>query len=302
MSTIFHRLFGKKNTKPLPQPAGEISGQEQTVPKPLPNQPAWILDPPQFLYGCAQSVGKLRSHNEDAVLSFSSSTNSDTNNMPFGLFVVADGMGGHQNGEMASSLAVRAVGSYTLGKLCDPIFSPVPTAPAESIQEIISAGVLEAHHMIVKEVQGGGTTLTAALIRGDQLTIAHVGDSRAYTVTADGVMQLLTRDHSLVKRLVELGQITEQEASYHPQRNVLYRALGQGETLEPDISTLLAPKGGYLMICSDGLWGVVPEEVISYTIMNAPHPQIACNQMVDAANQAGGPDNISVILVRVPDG
>ena len=98
----------------------------------------------------------------------------------------------------------------------------------------------------------------------DQLTIAHVGDSRAYTVTADGVMQLLTRDHSLVKRLVELGQITEQEASYHPQRNVLYRALGQGETLEPDISTLLAPKGGYLTICSDGLWGVVPRRYLLY--------------------------------------
>ena len=165
----------------------------------------------------------------------------------------------------------------------------------------MSEGILDAHRIILKEVQGGGTTVSAALLRGEQMTIAHVGDSRAYTISADGGIQVLTRDHSLVRRLIELGQITEEEASDHPQRNVLYRALGQGEPFEPDVSTYPITPGGYLLICSDGLWGVVSDEVLASITLNAVDPQDACQQMVDAANKAGGPDNISVILVRFPE-
>jgi serine/threonine protein phosphatase PrpC len=135
---------------------------------------------------------------------------------------------------------------------------------------------------------------------GEQLIVAHVGDSRAYAIYTDGSLRVLTRDHSLVKRLEELGQITADEASVHPQRNVLYRALGQGEPFEPDISTYPLPQGGYLMLCSDGLWGQVEEQVLISIIKEAKTPEIACQQMVAAANGAGGPDNISVLLVRIP--
>jgi len=113
-------------------------------------------------------------------------------------------------------------------------------------------------------------------------------------------MDVLTRDHSLVKRLVELGQITPEEAAIHPKRNVLYRALGQGEPFEPDVHSATAPNAGYLLICSDGLWGVVPETEMFRLITSAESPQQACQNLVIAANEAGGPDNITAILVRMP--
>ena len=134
-----------------------------------------------------------------------------------------------------------------------------------------------------------------------QMTLAHVGDSRAYAVYLDGRVQTLTRDHSLVERLKELGQITAEEASVHPQKSMLYRALGQGEPTEPDIFTASLPQPGYLMICSDGLWGVLDEDDIFNIITTAPNPQRACQNLIDAANSAGGPDNIAVILVRMSD-
>ena len=161
-------------------------------------------------------------------------------------------------------------------------------------------GVLEAHKAILKQASGGGTTLTAALIVGEQITIAHIGDSRAYAISRDGKMEVLTRDHSLVKRLEELGQITSEEAAIHPQRNVLYRALGQGEPFDPDIITAPMPEGGFLLLCSDGLWGAVPQEEMLKLITSNQSPFEACRLMVEAANKAGGPDNISAVLARLP--
>ncbi len=104
-----------------------------------------------------------------------------------------------------------------------------------------------------------------------------------------------------MKRLIELGQITEEEAYVHPQRNVLYRGVGQGEPFEPDVSTFPLPHPGYLMLCTDGLWGVLPEVEINRIIINASNPFIACHELVEAANEAGGPDNISVILAYYPN-
>jgi serine/threonine protein phosphatase PrpC len=137
------------------------------------------------------------------------------------------------------------------------------------------------------------------LIMGQQMTIAHVGDSRAYSIQSDGRISLLTRDHSLVRRLEELGQITPEEAIIHPQRNVLLRALGQGDFLEPDIFTSPFPQPGYLLICSDGLWGVVSDAEIFNKVSNARNIQTACQDLVEAANAAGGPDNISAVLVQL---
>ena len=143
--------------------------------------------------------------------------------------------------------------------------------------------------------------MTAVLVLGNRMTVAHVGDSRAYAVFLDGRMQILTRDHSLVRRLEELGQITAEEASNHPQRHVLYRALGLGEPVEPDVFTSQVPAPGYILVCSDGLWGVVPEADIFRMISTSPNLHQACLNLVEAANAAGGPDNITAILVRMPD-
>jgi len=142
--------------------------------------------------------------------------------------------------------------------------------------------------------------MTAALILGNQMTIAHVGDSRAYLIGKNGQFEALTRDHSLVNRLVELGQITTDEAAVHPQRNVLYRALGQGEPFDPDIHSIQIPGSGFLLLCSDGLWSVVSESELQNLVRTSSSPEDTCQRMVEAANAAGGPDNISAILIRLP--
>jgi serine/threonine protein phosphatase PrpC len=258
------------------------------------------LEPSQFIVGCAQSTGRQREHNEDALLTFTATLASNGGSMPFGLFVVADGMGGHQHGERASMIAVRTMGSYILRKLYTPLLSLKPSHPDESLLEIMQEGVQEAHRIILKQAPGGGTTLTAALVVGNQMTIAHVGDSRAYLIYGPERIEALTRDHSLVKRLVELGQITTAEAAVHPQRNVLYRALGQGEPFDPDIYSMQVFEAAYLLLCSDGLWGVVAESEIQRLVLQAHCVEDACQRLVDAANEAGGPDNISVILARLP--
>ncbi len=219
--------------------------------------------------------------------------------MPFGLYIVADGMGGHQYGEVASNTAMRTFSGHIMRTFHSYLFN-IPSMPVdESLQEIMSEGVRQSQEAIQRDAPGSGTTLTAALVLGSQVTIAHVGDSRAYAVYPDGRFDLISRDHSLVGRLEELGQITAEEAANHPQKNVLYRALGQGEALEPDLFSVAFPKTGLLMLCSDGLWGVLSEQQMHQAINDAPTLQDACQNLVNAANAAGGPDNISVVLVKM---
>ncbi len=290
--------LGAGQSEPSNQDAPISEENEARLPEPLFGDKA--DEPVRLLAGSAQSNGKQRDHNEDAFFMFTATLAADQVYLPFGVYIVADGMGGHQHGEIASELGVRIVSSHILRKLLTPLVSFADERPDESIQEVVSEGMREAHRLINREAPGGGTTLTAAIIMGEQMTIAHVGDSRAYRIRPDGSFQTLTRDHSLVSRLVELGQLSTEEASIHPQRNVLYRAMGQGEPFDPDINTWPLPRAGYLLLCSDGLWGVVPEKELTRIIREAPDPQSACEQMVDAANAAGGPDNITVILVRIP--
>jgi protein phosphatase len=215
------------------------------------------------------------------------------------VYIIADGMGGHRNGEVASETAVRALGNHLMGKLYKPLFGPEAHPTNESLREIMETGVSEAHKAVRRAAPGGGCTLTAALVVGSQLVIAHLGDSRAYSISRNGKIEALTNDHSLVKRLQEMGQLTEEEAASHPQKSVLYRALGQGDTAQADIFTTSLPNPGFLMICSDGLWGVIEEDEIQRIVNAASSPYLACQQLVKAANAAGGPDNISVILVRL---
>jgi serine/threonine protein phosphatase PrpC len=254
-----------------------------------------------LVVGCAQSVGLQREHNEDALFTLTSNITDNHDSTLLGIFIVADGMGGHKHGELASEIAVRSMGSKVLNKVFAPLLAENPTPPEDSLQEILQNSILDAHRAIIREAPGGGTTLTAVLIVSERAIIAHVGDSRAYSIPANGEIQALTRDHSLVMRMMELGQLSPEEAAIHPQRNVLYRALGQGEPFDPDMSSFPLPAGGHILICSDGLWGVVSEEVITQIVDTAADPQTACQRLIDAANAAGGPDNITAILIRLPD-
>ncbi len=132
---------------------------------------------------------------------------------------------------------------------------------------------------------------------GGQIYIGHVGDSRAY-VFAEDMLRQITHDHSLVDRLVEMGQLSPEEALHHPQRNVLYRAVGQGDGLEVDTHVETMPAAGRLLLCSDGLWGMVDDEHIAAILAAASSPQQACDALIEAANHAGGKDNITVVVVE----
>jgi serine/threonine protein phosphatase PrpC len=297
VKSFFDRLRGKK-TRPL-------YVQENVSTNPLPGEPTGSdskgivrFEPQQLISGCGQSIGKQRDHNEDCLFTFTVATGGEANSAPLGLYIVADGMGGHQYGEVASSTAVRTMANYMLKRFHAYLINPSESME-EPLQEMMRAAITEAQKAVTMAAPGSGTTLTAALVLGQQMTIGHVGDSRAYALRTDGRIEVLTRDHSLVKRLEELGQISLEEAAAHPQRNVLYRALGQGDVLEPDIFTTPFPQPGYLLICSDGLWSVLPDQNLSKLVTSAPSLQVACQSLVAAANDAGGPDNISAILVQL---
>lgn len=296
MIEFFRKLF-KQPKKPLESIQTAPLSEEQ-----LEAVTAEVIrfEPPQLIVGTGQSVGKQREHNEDSLFVMNTILSGNGNSIPMGLFIVADGMGGHQNGEVASGVAVRSMASYLTRKLFMPYMSVRQEIQNEPLQEVLQDAVREAQAAVHKLAPGGGTTLTAAFVMGEQTTIAHVGDSRAYFIYPDGRMNAVTRDHSLVRRLQELGQINEKEAAVHPQRNVLYRALGQGEPFDADINTHMLPHPGFLLICSDGLWGVVPEMEIFRIVTNAVTPSHACQELVQAANAAGGPDNITAVLVQYP--
>ncbi|MGH2693077.1 MAG: Stp1/IreP family PP2C-type Ser/Thr phosphatase [Actinomycetota bacterium] len=221
--------------------------------------------------GARTDVGRVRQGNED----------SYTAKEP--LFAVADGMGGHQGGEVASSLALEVLtnGNGTLEKLVreanDQVFQRAAQDPGLS---------------------GMGTTLTALRADGDVLRLAHVGDSRAYMLR-DGRLQRLTKDHTVVERLVDEGKLTAQEAEIHPQRNILTRALGVDEALQVDQGAIEPRPGDRLLLCSDGLHGMVDEERIAHILAENADPQAAADSLVGAANEAGGQDNITAIVIDV---
>src|SRR4029078_2027298 len=159
------------------------------------------FDLQQLVASCGQSVGKQRELNEDSLLALTSTMAGNSGNLPFGLYIIADGMGGHQFGEVASNAAIRSVAGYILRKFHPYLFHIKSDTMDESFQEIMQAAVIEAQRAIQREAPGSGTTLRAALVVGQQITVAHVGDSRAYFIYPDGRVEPITRDHSLVKRL-----------------------------------------------------------------------------------------------------
>ena len=277
-------------------PPGDMLGT-----RPLPPLETLVPKPGQRLrFGQLSDVGMVRGNNQDAMLSVIASGSSVDDLPDFGLFIVADGMGGHQEGERASAITIRLVTRHVLREIFTAILEQRMNDPDRpSIAEILRVAIQQANESVTEEIPEGGTTVTAAVILGDLAYIAHVGDSRAYLITDEG-MEQITRDHSLVQRLIELDQLTPEEAAEHPQRNVLYRAIGQSENLDVDAITRRLPPRSRLLLCSDGLWNMVPEDTLLSVISKHHDPQDACDELVRLANDRGGPDNISVILVQMP--
>jgi serine/threonine protein phosphatase PrpC len=284
------------------QTGGDRGGTGPLPPTELPS----VLTPQAVQYemqqltaATGQSVGRQRDHNEDSVLAITTTLAGESANVPFGLYVVADGMGGHEFGEVASNAAIRVIAGDILKKFHSYLFAIPTQQPEESLQEIVTGAVEHAHRAIQQQAPGSGTTVTVALILGEQMTVGHVGDSRAYVVPAAGPLEQLTQDHSLVRRLEELGHLNKEEAASFPHRNVLIRALGQGDNLDVDVFTLPFPRNSTFMLCTDGLWGVLRDKDIRQALATAPNLERACHNLVQAANSAGGPDNISVVLVQM---
>ncbi len=286
-----------KPTRPLaPQEAQPVSPQEVSeTPK------AWAVYPPQLRVGVAQSAGRLRPNNEDALFTWTFASAGSHQAFWGGLFIVADGMGGHSHGELASQHAVYTFARALMQSFFLPWLEDWQQPPPEALPTLESA-LEKANRMVQATALGGGTTLTAALLWGERLVIIHVGDSRAYYLSPQGTFELLTMDHTVVARLVTQGDLTEEEAAYHPHRNMLYQALGQREPLNPDIHTRTFPPGSVLLLCSDGLWDELPESRIA-DILKAHRgdPIQAAHILVSEAEQAGGHDNITAVVIqRVP--
>jgi protein phosphatase len=227
--------------------------------------------------------GRVRPHNEDALLVAPDA----------GIFAVADGMGGHAAGEVASRIAIEAV---------DELLAQQDGLP-EDIPARLRRIVQEANRRIADRIQanpecaGMGTTLVLAALAPSTVWLAHVGDSRAYVIR-DGTIRQLTSDHSFVNELVRLGMLTRDQASRDPRRNVVTRALGSDPTVTPDVIEEAREPGDLLLLCSDGLNTMLPDERILDAIADGQDLEAACHRLVSSANEVGGEDNITVVLVR----
>ena len=231
---------------------------------------------PNMYFGSRTDVGCQRERNEDSLI------------VSPPLFVVADGMGGHKAGDVASEVAVN-----TLAALA-------PTIPDI---DLLGRAVESANHAVITESQktgheGMGTTITACVVQEDKLAIAHVGDSRAYLLHA-GKLQQLTRDHSWVADMIEQGRLTPEEARVHPNRSVITRALGSDPNMQPDLYDITASEGDRLLLCSDGLTSMVDDGTIQALLARIRDPQRCAAALVNEAIANGGADNITVIVVDI---
>ena len=218
--------------------------------------------------------------------------NEDSGYVGNDLAIVADGMGGHEAGELASAATVASVvNAAKLATEADEVLTHLADAvitAGEYIADVVASN---------RELTGMGTTMTAVAVRGERLAVAHVGDSRAYLLR-DGDFQQITKDHTFVQTLVDAGEITKAEAAVHPRRNLMMRAIDGIHAVDVDLSVREAKIGDRLLLCSDGLCGVVAEEEIRIAL-SAPDLTSAVTELIDSALAAGAPDNVTVVVADV---
>jgi protein phosphatase len=235
--------------------------------------------------------GRTRSDNQDyhhLELSYASS---------MGICAVCDGMGGARSGNVASRTAADAF-------INDLKLQLKPNMSAKSIKSALALAVSSANLQVYEKARtdaayyGMGTTLAGAVVTPNFAVIINVGDSRVYRISEQGILQI-TRDHSLIEDLVERGEITREEAKNHPSKHLITRVLGTEDVVYPDIYFTDLSEGDFLLLCSDGLTGVVEDQEILFEVLHGGDPALACERLTNIANQKGGPDNITVLLVRI---
>jgi protein phosphatase len=281
-----------------PDPCDRFSGINE-----LKHHLLQLLNSPTLQVGSYSDVGLCRIGNEDSLAVFELRYTTQSQSSGVGLYVVADGMGGVYAGEYASAIAVEEVSAYV-----QKVFPTLDHAEESQsgIRDALQQAVKNANTRIYEtgrhnsELNGMGTTATVALVYERNLFVAHVGDSRAYLIRKDGI-EKISRDHSLVGRLLEIGQITAEEAAVHPQRNLIYRSLGTYPNVEVDIYQRPLKIGDWVLLCSDGLTGHVNDDELQSIVLSNRDPHAAVHQLVNLANRRGGEDNITVILVNLAE-
>lgn len=245
--------------------------------------------------GACTDRGRVRGNNEDSLCLAPE----------LGLFVLSDGMGGQTSGEVASRLAAETVVAHCRETEKNPTLPIVgePMAGAAEASNRLASAIRAANEIVYRQARknpayrGMGATIVAVRIAGERMSVAHVGDSRLYRLRA-GEFEQLTRDHSFVAEQVRRGTMTPQEACRSKLQNVLLRALGVDPQVQVELEEELVREGDILLLCSDGLTRELPDEQIAAVLRESDKPQQAANRLVDLANQAGGEDNISVVVLR----
>jgi PPM family protein phosphatase len=243
---------------------------------------------PTVRSAAGSDIGRRRAVNQDSAYTSSR------------LLAVADGMGGHAHGEVASTIAIGAVAEADAGldgaDLHEvDLLAPLRVAMDEAAQRLTDVADSDP------SLRGTGTTLVALLVDETRVGVAHVGDSRAYLLR-DDVLHQLTHDHTLVQSLVDEGRITADEAADHPRRSVLVRTLQEGSPAEPDLFTIEGRVGDRFLVCSDGVTAVLADDEIHEVLAGTPEPADAVDRLIELANDGGGPDNITCVVADLVDG
>jgi PPM family protein phosphatase len=249
----------------------------------------------EFKHFGVTDVGRKRTNNEDAFAL----------RPEFNLFLVADGMGGHSSGEVAAQLAVNQIVSFfkdhslTEDSTWPYAYDDSLSFPGNKLRTAIALAndQIQSYSTEHPESRGMGTTVVAALVDSEKVVISHVGDSRAYMLS-DGSLKLLTLDHSWVSEQVRLGFLTESEAARHPFRNVITKALGTRDQAQADVLEIEVPLGARLLLCTDGLNSMAPDEEIYKVLASGGDLEATCKALVALANERGGEDNITVLLLE----
>ena len=242
--------------------------------------------------GMISDVGRMRKIDEDSILALSMSFGTNSKTTEFRLLAVADGMGGHAKGEEASRIALQTIAKTVVSRLHDGVY----------FTKLLEDGIEEANHMIHNyanehaEAAGMGTTAVCALLKNDKVYLANIGDSRAYVISRDDISRR-TKDHSYVQMLVDEGKISEAESQTHKMKNVITKAIGTDRIAKPDTLTFMLNPDEMLLLCCDGVMAHLTDDDI-YRIVSSSHdPSSACQKIVDVANERGGSDNISLIIL-----
>jgi serine/threonine protein phosphatase PrpC len=280
-----------------------LIAEPEPEPEPIPEPPP---EPPtiRLLVGQRSDVGQVRELDEDSLFVMTMAPTYESQTGPvLGLFAVADGMGGHAGGEVASRMALRVLADRVMRTVVLPALTG-DLVLEDEILALLRQATMAANDTVYltrqKRENDMGTTLSTVFIRDDRLFLAHVGDCRIYRWSADGLEQLTT-DHSVIANMIAQGQAQPDELYTHPHRSIVYRCIGDKPLVDVDSDMAPLVPGDRVILCCDGLWEMVRDDGIKDVLMQEADPQAACDLLVQRANVAGGEDNISVIVVQVEE-